>query len=445
MTRAPVIDAPPDDRLRASRSRALNGRVTVPGDKSMSHRALILGGLAEGETRVTGLLEGQDVLHTAAAVEALGARTERVGPGEWRVAGARWRSPGAVIDCGNSGTGARLLMGAVAGLPVEATFTGDDSLRSRPMGRVLDPLRRMGVDAEASDGGRLPVTIRGGGLGGIRFRNDKASAQVKSAILLAGLHAAGEVEVIEPAPSRDHSENMLRAFGCDISVSDTPEGKSIRLGERRSLKAVAIDVPGDPSSAAFPIVAALITPGSQVTIANVMMNPLRTGLFTTLAEMGADLRFENRRTVGGEQVADVTARSSRLRGVDVPAQRAPAMIDEYPILAVAAAFAQGETRAHGLGELRVKESDRLAAMVAGLVACGVAAGEQGDSLVIAGGAVRGGGNVVTHGDHRIAMSFLVLGLASAEPVTVDEAGMIGTSFPGFAELMTQLGARIEAR
>ena len=442
MTQA-VLDARSGDRLRASYSPALKGSIIVPGDKSMSHRALILGALAKGETRVTGLLEGQDVLHTAAAVTALGARAQRLGPGEWRIAGARWRSPDAAIDCGNSGTGARLLMGAVAGLPIEATFTGDVSLRSRPMDRVLDPLRRMGL-ADASDGGRLPITIRGGGLGGIRFRNEKASAQVKSAILLAGLNAAGDVEVIEPAPSRDHTENMLRAFGCDVLVNDTPEGRSIRLGERRTLSAAVVDVPGDPSSAAFPIVAALITPGSQVTIANVMMNPLRTGLFATLAEMGADLRFTNRRVVGGEPVADVTACSSRLQGVEVPADRAPAMIDEYPILAVAAAFAQGETRAHGLRELRVKESDRLAAIVAGLAACGVAASDEGDGLTVQGGAVRGDGNVATHGDHRIAMSFLVLGLASTEPVVVDEAGMIGTSFPGFAELMSGIGARIDS-
>jgi 3-phosphoshikimate 1-carboxyvinyltransferase len=441
-----TVDVDSGDLLRASASKGLEGRIGVPGDKSMSHRALILGGLAAGETRVTGLLEGQDVLHTAAAVNALGARAERTGEGSWRITGGSWQSPAETIDCGNSGTGVRLLMGAVAGLPITVSFTGDASLRSRPMNRVLDPLRIMGVSADASDGGRLPVTVRGGSLGTISFRNDKASAQVKSAILLAGLHTQADVAVLEPAPSRDHTENMLRAFGCEVNVTDTPDGRMVRLGAGRSLTGTAVDVPGDPSSAAFPIVAALITPDSQVTVRNVMMNPLRTGLFQTLVEMGADLRFENRRMVGGEEVADVRAQSSRLRAVDVPASRAPAMIDEYPILAVAAAFATGATRAHGLAELRVKESDRLAAIIAGLEACGVPASAEGDTLSVvgSGGAVRGGGRVATHGDHRIAMSFLVLGLASQEPVVIDEAAMIGTSFPGFAELMRRIGARIEA-
>ena len=444
MSDAATLPAP--DLLRASASPGLEGRISVPGDKSMSHRALILGGLAAGETRVTGLLEGQDVLHTAAAVSQLGANAERTGDGAWTITGGEWRRPAATIDCGNSGTGVRLLMGAVAGLPIEVSFTGDASLRSRPMNRVLDPLRAMGATAEASEGGRLPVTLRGGKLGAITFRNDKASAQVKSAILLAGLHSDAAVEVLEPAPSRDHTENMLRAFGCDVEVTDTAEGKRIRLGARRTLSGTSVEIPGDPSSAAFPIVAALIAADSQVTVKNVMMNPLRAGLFQTLIEMGADLRYENRRSFGGEEVADIRAQSSRLRAVEVPAIRAPAMIDEYPILAVAAAFATGETRAHGLAELRVKESDRLAAIMAGLNACGVPASEEGDSLSVVGGsgAVRGGGSVTTHGDHRIAMSFLVLGLASQQPVTIDEAGMIGTSFPGFAALMQRIGARIES-
>jgi 3-phosphoshikimate 1-carboxyvinyltransferase len=433
------------DRLRASASPGLRGSAAVPGDKSISHRALILGGMAEGETRIAGLLEGQDVLHTAAAVRALGAEVERLGEGSWRVRGARWQSPADTIDCGNSGTGVRLLMGAVAGNVIEVRFTGDKSLCSRPMNRVLDPLRAMGARADAGEGGRLPVTLHGGKLHGIRFVNTKASAQVKSAILLAGLQASGEVEVVEPAPSRDHTENMLRAFGCDVEVTETAEGRRIRLGERRALTACPVEVPGDPSSAAFPLVAALIVPGSEVTVTNVMLNPLRTGLFATLQSMGADLSFTNRRNLGGEEVADITARSSILRSVDVPADRAPSMIDEYPILAIAAAFAQGATRAHGLAELRVKESDRLAAIIAGLRACGVAAHDEGDTLVVQGAdsAPRGGGSVATHGDHRIAMSFLVLGLAAREPVTVDEAEMIATSFPGFADLMRGLGAHIE--
>jgi len=433
------------DGLRAAATPGLRGRVAVPGDKSISHRALILGGLAEGETRIEGLLEGQDVLNTARAVAALGAEVEQRSAGSWWVRGGNWRTPEEIIDCGNSGTGVRLLMGAVAGFPIEASFTGDSSLRSRPMERVLGPLRQMGLSAEASEGGRLPVTIRGGGLKGISFVNEKASAQVKSAILLAGLSAEGRVEVIEPAPTRDHSENMLRAFGCEVEIEETPAGRIARLGTHRILRATDVEVPGDPSSAAFPLVAALITPNSEVTVANVMMNPLRIGLLTTLREMGADLDYSNRRSIGGEEVADITARTSHLRGVEVPAGRAPSMIDEYPILAVAAAFAEGPTRARGLAELRVKESDRLAAIAAGLRACGVIPAEEEDALTIFGSGAppSGGATVTTHGDHRIAMSFLALGLASRAPVTIDEAEMIGTSFPGFAELMQSLGAHIE--
>ena len=441
MTQAAIVES---DRLLASPSPRLRGTTSVPGDKSISHRALILGGMATGETRVTGLLEGQDVLHTAAAVRALGAEVEQLGQGKWRIVGAPWKSPEAIIDCGNSGTGVRLLMGAVAGFPIETGFTGDASLRSRPMNRVLDPLRDMGAEAEASEGGRLPVTVRGGTLHGTNFVNAKASAQVKSAILLAGLRADGEVEVLEPAPSRDHTENMLRAFGCDVEIKETPEGRRIRLGRNRSLTACDVDVPADPSSAAFPLVAALIVPGSKVTVTNVMLNPLRTGLFSTLQAMGADLSFANRRNLGGEEVADITARTSALHGVDVPAERAPSMIDEYPILAIAAAFADGTTRAHGLAERRVTESDRLAAIITGLRACGVDARDEDDTLIVEGGVPAGGGSVVTHGDHRIAMSFLVLGLAAGKPVTVDEAGMIATSFPGFPDLMRGLGARVDS-
>ena len=367
-----------------------------------------------------------------------GPRWSALAQGEWRIRGAPWRSPAGPIDCGNSGTGARLLMGAAAGYPIEVTFTGDASLSRRPMARVLDPLRQMGADAEGST---LPVTIRGGDLRGIRFVNDKASAQVKSAILLAGLRADGDVEVIEPRRSRDHSENMLRAFGCEVLT----DGDSIRLGQRRSLTGTSIEIPGDPSSAAFPIVAALTVPGSEVRIRNVMVNPLRTGLFRTLEEMGADIRFENRRVHGGEPVADVVVRSSELHGVDVPAERAPSMIDEYPILAVAAAFAGGRSVMHGLAELRVKESDRLAAIVAGLRACGVEAREEGDSLIVegSGGPPPGGARVLAHDDHRIAMSFLVMGLAAKRPVSVDSADMIATSFPDFVPLMRSLGADIQ--
>jgi 3-phosphoshikimate 1-carboxyvinyltransferase len=426
------------DQLQGSPSGPLRGEIDVPGDKSMSHRALIFGGLAKGETRIEGLLEGDDVLHTAAAVREFGATVERLGRGSWRVEGAEWRSPQGPIDCGNAGTGARLLMGAAAAFPIEATFTGDASLSSRPMERVLGPLRQMGAQTE---GERLPVTIRGGGLNGISFVNSKASAQVKSAILLAGLGAEGEVEVIEPARSRDHTENMLRAFGCDVEV----EGGTARLGANRALRGTSVDIPGDPSSAAFPLVAASLCPGSEVTVRAVMVNPLRTGLFETLREMGADLIEANRRTTGGETIADITARAGPLRGVEVPAERAPSMIDEYPILAVVAAFAEGRTVMHGLAELRVKESDRLAAVLAGLKACGVEAWDEGDTLIVEGrgSAPAGGGSIAAHHDHRIAMSFLVMGLAARAPVTVDSAPMIATSFPAFVDLMRGLGGRIE--
>ena len=427
----------PDDRLTGSPSPPLGGTIDVPGDKSMSHRALILGALAKGETRISGLLEGEDVLATASAVRAFGASAERPAAGEWLVRGCEWQSPAAPVDCGNSGTGARLLMGAAAGFPIEATFTGDASLSSRPMARVLDPLRAMGARC---DGDRLPVRVAGGDLHGIRFVNEKASAQVKSAILLAGLRSDGEVEVIEPALSRDHSENMLRAFGCNVES----EGGRIRLGRNRALTATHVEIPGDPSSAAFPLVAALLVPGSELTIRSVMVNPLRTGLFTTLQEMGAGLTLTNRRSHGGEPVADLRVRASTLRGVEVPASRAPSMIDEYPILAVAAAFATSRTVMHGLAELRVKESDRFAAIIAGLTACGVEARADGDTLIVqgCGGAPAGGGSVAAHHDHRIAMSFLVLGLAARQCVTVDSANMIATSFPEFVTLMRGTGARI---
>ena len=429
-------------RLRAAPGNRLTGRIAVPGDKSISHRALILGGLAKGETRAEGLLESRDVLDTAAAVRALGAEVIRNEDGSWLVRGGAWRSPDAPIDCGNSGTGVRLLMGAAAGFPLTATFTGDASLRGRPMGRVIAPLTRMGARFDGGD--LLPITLYGGGLSGISHVNAPASAQVKSAILLAGLNAEGEVEVFEPEASRDHSETMLAAFGCEIDVEIEGGGRRIRLGGSRALTGTRIDVPGDPSSAAFPIVAALVTPGSDVTVRNVLVNPLRAGLFETLIEMGADLELIDPRRAGGESVADIRARHSALRGVTVPAERAPRMIDEYPILAIAAAFAEGETVMHGLAELRVKESDRLGATAAGLAACGVEAAADGDSLRVLGRRrPAGGAAIATHGDHRIAMSFLVLGLAAETPVAVDEPEMIATSFPGFTTLMQSLGASIE--
>lgn len=421
--------------LSARPTSGLAGDIYVPGDKSISHRALILGALAEGETMITGLLEGADVMRTAAAVRAFGAEAERLGPGAWRVRGGRWTSPQEPIDCGNSGTSARLLMGAAAGQDLEVEFIGDSSLSARPMERVLAPLRQMGA---TTSGETLPVRIRGGSLGGISFVNSKASAQVKSAILLAGLHTRAEVEVIEPAPSRDHTEHMLRAFGCDV----TQENGAVRLGPNRSLRGRPVAIPGDPSSTAFPLVAALTVAGSEVTIRSVLANPLRFGLIQSLQEMGADIRIEPSATDGIEPAVDITARTSSLRGIQVPANRAPSMIDEYPALAVAAACAQGRTVMHGLSELRVKESDRLQAIVSGLKACGVTAWHEEDSLIVdgCGGPPPGGGSVQTKGDHRIAMSFLVLGLAARAQVTVDEAEMIGTSFPGFTELMRSIGA-----
>ncbi len=425
------------DRLEAIASPNLSGDVSIPGDKSMSHRALIFGGLATGTTVIHGLLESEDVLHTAEAVRAFGPVVERLGEGHWTVTGAHWKSPAAPVDCGNSGTSARLLIGAAAGFALEVRFIGDTSLSRRPMGRILEPLRRMGATADSDF---LPVTVRGGQLERISHVNSSASAQVKSALLLAGLHAEDGVEIIEPAASRDHSENMLRAFGCDVEAAHG----TISLAGRCRLSATSVHIPGDPSSAAFPLVAALISPGSNITVRSVMINPLRAGLFETLREMGARLEIDLCGQLGGEAVADISISHVPLRGIEVPAARAPSMIDEYPILAVAAAFASGRTVLHGLGELRVKECDRLAAIVQGLRACGVDATEEGDTLIIVGanGPPPGGGFVEAHCDHRIAMSFLVLGLASRSPVTVDSAASIATSFPGFAELIRTIGGRI---
>jgi 3-phosphoshikimate 1-carboxyvinyltransferase len=379
-------------------------------------------------------------------MRAFGAQVERLDPGRWRVGGAGGLAePEEVIDCGNSGTGVRLIMGAAAGFDLTAIFTGDASLRSRPMSRVLDPLTRMGARVLARSRGRLPAALAGGRLTAISYQPPVASAQVKSAILLAGLNAEGVTEVIEPEATRDHTERMLRAFGAVVSQ----DGPHIRLAGGQALRGCPVRVPGDPSSAAFVIVAALVTPGSAVRVDGVLLNPLRTGLFETLRDMGADLTIENAREESGEMVGDMLARHSVLKGVDVPAARAPSMIDEYPILAVAAAFAQGPTRMTGIGELRVKESDRIALMARGLAACGVDVVEEPEGLVVAGvrGAnhpIEGGALVHTHGDHRIAMAHLILGLGARKPVRVDEPAMIATSFPGFAELMTALGADIGA-
>jgi len=435
--------------LTAKRGGPLKGRVRAPGDKSISHRALIFGALATGTTQIQGLLEGDDVLRTAAAMRAFGAQVDSLGAGRWRVTGkGGFSEPEDVIDCGNAGTGVRLVMGAAAGFDLSATFTGDASLRKRPMNRVMTPLREMGASFAGRSGGRLPLTLKGGSLGRLVYRLPEPSAQVKSAVLLAGLHAQGGAGVIEPEATRDHTERMLRAFGVEISVEDRGGERHIDLAGGQKLTAADVDVPGDPSSAAFPLVAALITPGSEVTVEGVLLNALRTGLFETLIEMGADLSVANRRQSGGEEVGDVTARGSTLRGVDVPPERAPSMIDEYPILAVAAAFARGPTHMRGIGEMRVKESDRIALMAAGLSACGVGVEEEPEGLIVVGGQganhpIAGGAEVVTHGDHRIAMSHLVMGLAAQAPISVDEPGMIATSFPGFVEMMRGLGAEID--
>ena len=430
--------------LTARRAGALKGRVQAPGDKSISHRALILGALADGVTEIEGLLEGEDVKRTAGAMAAFGAGVERLGDGRWRVEGrGGFAEPADVVDCGNAGTGVRLIMGAAAGFDLAVTFTGDNSLRGRPMNRVLKPLGEMGASWIARTNGRLPLTLKGGGLKRIAYRLPEPSAQVKSAVLLAGLHAEGGVEVFEPEATRDHTERMLRGFGASLEVFEHEGGRRIVLPPGQQLHGITVRVPGDPSSAAFPLVAALITPDSEVTVEGLLLNPLRIGLLETLGDMGADLSVTNVRDEGGESVADVTARYSELEGVEVPPERAPSMIDEYPILAVAAAFAKGRTTMRGLGELRVKESDRIALMAAGLASCGVHIEEEPEGLIVTGGRVAGGGEVTTHGDHRIAMSHLVLGLASDRPVTVDEPGMIATSFPGFVEMMRGLGGGVE--
>lgn len=429
--------------LSATRAHGLNGVVRVPGDKSISHRALMFGALATGTTTIRGLLEAEDVINTAKAVSALGAPAEKTGD-LWRVKGrgvGGLRAPSGVLDFGNSGTGTRLMMGVIAGHAMTAKLVGDASLSKRPMRRVLGPLKEMGLEVLENGKETLPLTIRGtDDLIPIVYDLPVPSAQVKSAVLIAGLHAAGETAVIEHEPTRDHTERMLRYFGAEVRTEHGPGGSRITVKGHAELKGRDVTVPGDPSSAAFLICAALIVPGSEVTVEGVLVNPTRTGLYTTLKEMGGDIAFLNEREEGGEPVADIRARYSKLKGVHVPASRAPSMIDEYPVLAGIAAFAHGETRMDGLAELKVKESDRLAATAAGLHANGVEARVDGDSLIVTGtGAMPGGGRVATHLDHRIAMAFLTAGLASQRPVTVDDTTMIATSFPAFRGLMESLG------
>lgn len=434
--------------MTARRTGPLSGEALVPGDKSISHRALILGAMAVGETRITGLLEGQDVLDTARAMQALGAQVTQHGPGEWSVHGVGvggFSSPVEVIDCGNSGTGVRLIMGAVATTPISVTFTGDASLSRRPMARVTDPLSQFGTQITAREGGRLPITIQGAADPvPVTYRTPVASAQIKSAILLAGLNAPGDTVVIESEPTRDHSERMLAGFGAQIRTETTSEGHKITLTGRPELRPQPVAVPRDPSSAAFPVAAALIVPGSEIRVPGVSRNPTRDGLYVTLLEMGADITFENPREEGGEPVADLLVRHGPLKGVTVPADRAASMIDEFPILSVIAAFAEGTTVMNGVAELRVKESDRIDAMAVGLRANGVTVEDTRDTMTVHGAAqVAGGGHAVTHLDHRIAMSFLILGLATQQPVTIDDAGPITTSFPDFVPLMTRLGATLD--
>ncbi len=423
--------------LTASPGNALAGTAAIPRDKSCSHRALILAALAEGESFITGLSLAGDVMRTVAAIEAFGVDVEQLDDGRWRVRGGPWQSPKMPIECGNSGTTARLLIGAVAGMAgVVATFTGDASLSRRPMKRVVTPLQRMGATFEGGD--KLPLTVHGASLGGIEFSNVPASAQIKSAILLAGLGTDAPVRIVEPVPSRHHTEIMLGQFGCHLTLA----GGGMELWVERKLTACDLAIGTDSSAAAFALTAAAIVPGSEVTVEEMLVNPLRTGLYEALEEMGARIELANERIVSGEIVADVTVGHGQLQGITVAASRIPAMIDEIPALAVAAAMADGETLIEGLAELRVKESDRLGAIVAGLTACGVVALGDGDSLRIFGRGKARGGNVLSQGDHRIAMAFLTLGLAAVEPVTIDDGAMIATSFPDFVGSMRGIGADI---
>lgn len=430
--------------LKSFKASPLTGTIKVPGDKSISHRAVMFGALAEGTTRIEGLLEGEDVLATAAAMTAMGAKVEKKDK-QWIVQGVGTlglRTPDKILDLGNSGTSARLIAGIISGYPITATMTGDASLQKRPMKRVMDPLSHMGAKFESNDGGRMPLVIHGGNLKGFHYDMPVASAQVKSAVLLAGLRAHGVTSVTEPKPSRDHTERMLLAFGGVCNVYED----RIAVDGEQTLVAPAdiIHVPGDPSSAAFPIVAALITPGSDITIENVGMNPTRTGLIDTLRDMGGDIQIINERKIGGEPIADLRVKHSALKGITVPVDRVPSMVDEFPVLFVAASCATGEFFADGLEELRVKESDRLKVMAANLAACGVELEEGDASLRIFGKGEppKGGVTVPVHLDHRIAMSHLVLGCAARNPVTIDDAEAIATSFPGFVTMMNALGTKI---
>ena len=439
---------PPPQTLRLTAPRPLAGRVTVPGDKSISHRALMLSALAVGTSRVEGLLEGEDVLATAAAMRAMGATIVRGDDGAWTIDGVGvggLLQPASALDMGNSGTSTRLLMGLVSSHAISATFIGDASLSKRPMARVIEPLSRTGAEFTASPGGRLPLMVRGiCPAVPIEYRLPVASAQVKSAVLLAGLNTPGITRVIEPVPTRDHSERMLRGFGAEISVETQADGtRIIALTGEAELRPQQIVVPGDPSSAGFPAVAALIVPGSEIVIANVGLNPTRAGLYEMLRAMGGDIGFENERTVGGEPVADLRVKASALTGIDVPPSIVPSMVDEFPILFVACALAQGRSVLRGLDELRVKESDRIAVMAAGLRAIGATVEEVEDGLIIdgtGGDPLAGGAVVATHLDHRIAMSFAVASLACRMPVTVDDRAPIATSFPSFVAMMATLGA-----
>jgi 3-phosphoshikimate 1-carboxyvinyltransferase len=437
--------------MKSRKSGPLKGVAAVPGDKSISHRSLIFGAMAVGETKITGLLEGQDVLDTAKAMRAFGATVTRHGEGSWTVNGVGvggFQEPADVLDVGNSGTGARLIMGTMATTPITATFTGDASLRKRPMGRVTDPLSLFGARAYGRQGGRLPMTIVGAANPvPVRYALPVASAQVKSAVLLAGLNAPGETVVIEKEPTRDHSERMLVGFGAELHVEKTAEGHVITLKGQPELRPQTVAVPRDPSSAAFPVCAALIVEGSDILVPGVSQNLTRNGLYLTLVEMGAEIDFQNPREEGGEPVADLRVRfSGNMKGIEVPPERAPSMIDEYPILSVVAAFSTGKTVMRGVKELRVKESDRIDAMARGLEACGVKIEEDEDTLIVHGmgpGGVPGGATAKTHIDHRIAMSFLVCGLAAKSGVAVDDGSPIQTSFPIFEGLMRGLGAEIE--
>ncbi len=428
----------------------LKGEAHVPGDKSISHRSLILGAMAVGETKITGLLEGEDVLDTAAAMRAFGAEVVNHGGGEWSVHGVGvggFSEPDQVVDCGNSGTGVRLIMGAMATTPITVTFTGDASLNSRPMGRVTDPLALFGTQTVGREGGRLPMTLVGAANPvPAHYTVPVPSAQVKSAVLLAGLNAPGETVVVEKEATRDHTERMLQGFGATLTIDQTDEGRVITLTGQPELRPQTIIVPRDPSSAAFPVCAAIITPGSDVLVPNIGLNPTRAGLFATLQDMGADLTYENQREEGGEPVADLRARfSPNLKGIAVPPARAASMIDEYPVLSVVASFAKGVTDMQGVKELRVKESDRIDAMAKGLRAAGVAVDEGPDWWTVTGlghGKVPGGVTVASVLDHRIAMAFMVMGMATQKPMTVDDGSPIATSFPIFESLMGGLGAQL---